>query len=208
MARRANGKRRRPHRAGRRHPVATRTERARRLPAGRTLRDAAGAGARRVDQSRADPVRAAATTARRSVVVPARVVHERARPRSVGCRASGRGAVARSRSQAQCARTTGEGGVRTRLRAVPRRAGAIDSTGDAQRSSCAGDSVSQHLQPVSTPRRSNRALRVRSVFATTCAQRAHLRDRVVGRDTGPWGDNPSARGHRSPVRRPIPAARS
>ena len=42
------------------------------------------------------------------------------------------------------------------------------------------------------------ALRVRGVSATTRAQRAHLRDRVVGGDTGPWRDHPSARGHRSP----------
>ena len=100
----------------------------------------------------------------------------------------GRRAAARSRSPAHAARTTGKGRVRTRLRPVPRRARTIDATGDAQQPSGAGDSISQHLQPVSTPRRSNRALRVRGVLAAARAQCAHLRDRVVDCDTGPRRD--------------------
>lgn len=40
--------------------------------------------------------------------------------------------------------------------------------------SCAGDSVPQHFQPVSTPRRSHRALRIRRVSPAAGSQRAHL----------------------------------
>ena len=54
----------------------------------------------------------------------------------------------------------------------------------------------------------SRALRVRGVSATTRAQCAHLRNRVVDRDTGSWGDYPAAQGRSFAVRRPIPAVRS
>ena len=128
--------------------------------------------------------------------------------RLVGRRASGHRAVAGSRSQAQCARATGKGGVRTRLRPVPRRPRTIDPAGDAQRSACAGDSVPQHLQPVSTPRRSGRALRVRGVSATTRAQCAHLRrSRCRSRHRALRGP-PFSPGTSFAARRPIPAARS
>ena len=59
----------------------------RRLPAGRPLRDAAGAGAGGADHHAQMQSRAAATAARRSVVVPACVVHERTCSRLVGRRA-------------------------------------------------------------------------------------------------------------------------
>ena len=97
VAQRANRERRHPDRAGSRHPVAPWTERRRRLPVGRPLLDAPRAGVRGADQPRADPVRATATTARRSVVVSAGVVHERPCARLVGRRPRGHGAVAGSR---------------------------------------------------------------------------------------------------------------
>ena len=153
-----------------------------------TLLDAPGAGAGGADQSRADPSRAAATAARRSVVVPACVVHQRTCSRLVGRRASGHRAVAGSRSQAHGARATGKDGVRTRLCPVPRRPRTIDATGDAQRSAGAGDSVPQHLQPVSTPRRPDRRdTSSRRVRRSSLAMYAPTRSRCRWRHRAPGG---------------------
>ena len=133
--------------------------------------------------------------------------NERVRALSDAVR-EGDAAAARSRSPAHAARATGKGGVRTRLRPVPRRARTIDATGDAQQPSGAGDSVSQHLQPVSTPRRSSRratcSRRVRRNSRATCAptrSRCRLRHRALA-------GHPSGRGRSFAGRRPIPAVRS
>src|SRR4029453_7152690 len=133
---------------GRRHPAAARTARGRRLPAGRTLRDAAGTGARRADQSRADPVRAAATAPRRSVVVPACAVHERTRSGLVERRARRCRDPARSRPPTHAARTTGKGRLRTPLRPVPRRPRTVHSAGDPEPPPCTGGPVPPDLESV------------------------------------------------------------
>ena len=89
-----------------RQSVAARPEPDRRLPAGCASRDAAGAGARRAHQPRAGPERAAAAVPRRPRVLPARAVHEPPRARARRRDRRRHDAAARSRSAAQCARSS------------------------------------------------------------------------------------------------------
>ena len=58
------------------------------------------------------------------------------------------------------------------------------------------------------PRRSNRAVPCNGMSATTRAQCRTYADRVGDCNTGPRGNHPAGRGHRSPYIVPIPAVRS
>ena len=172
-----------------------RTQRARWLPAGRARRDAAGAGARpRSPITRRSVDAPPQRLLDDLVVVPAGAVHEpagRARLSDAPC-GDGRD---------RCPIPTATAPIRSNSRArscssAPARSatagpGQCDAAGDAAGSSCTGDSISQHLQPVSAPgrHRSHRALRVRSrVRRNSRATCAPHEIALSVRDAEPWRD--------------------
>ena len=99
---------------------------------------------------------AAATAARRSVLVSAGAVHEPSRSRPVRRRQGGHGAVAGSRSAARRARAAGQSRVRARLQPVPRWSWTVDHTGPGR----FDFTTSRASVPVPSTRRRLRALRL------------------------------------------------
>ena len=93
---------------------------------------------------------------------------------------AGHDAAAGSGSAAQRARAAGQGRVRARLRAVPRRARAVDT--HRPRSF---DSTTSHAVSASGRYRDARSLRLRGLPAAARSQCADLRDHVDQRDHGP-----------------------
>ncbi len=175
-------------------PVAARPEQHRRISAGCARGDAAGAGARRADQSRADPERrrrnSSSTTWPRFSACSSRTI---AFARSPTRSRDGHDTVAGSGSAAQRARAAGQGRLRARLRPVPRRPRAVDAKLPVVRFHDIASAVS-----ASRRHRHARPLRLCAVPGPARAECADLRDHAVA---------PCRARRRSGVRAPIRAAR-
>ena len=179
------------HGAGRCQSVAARSERVRRLSAGRAGDDAPGAGARRADATTPQIQGAPPQQLLDDLSAFQRVLFTNHRVRALAdAIRTRREPAAGCGSPAHRARTAGQGRVRARLHAVPRRSGTVDAAG-------AGDPLSRHLHAVSAARRhvTPRPLRAtRRARRDSRAMRGPMRSR--------WR---TAR--RSAARAPIPAAR-
>ena len=172
VAHRADGQRRGADRPGRRQSVAARPEPVRRISAGRaastTLQEQAlGALTNHAQIQNAPPQRLLDDLSSFQRML---FTNHRVRALADAVR-EGTTPLAGSRSAARRARAAGQGGVRARLRPVPRRPRTVDPAGP-------GGSIPRHLEPVSASgrHRDAGALRVRAVPAATRPQRPDLRD--------------------------------